>query len=46
MKQKSCIRTFGRVIYKTFRVIYSALLFYFFPYLSLILPFIAVSIRT
>ena len=43
MEHKSCIRTFGRFIYKTFRVIDGALLFYFFPFLSLVLPFIATS---
>ena len=35
----------ARGIFKFFRMIYGSWIFYFFPYMSLIMPYIAMMIR-
>ena len=41
MKVSGYARNFGRFIYKSFRMVYGAWIFYFLPYMSLIIPYIA-----
>lgn len=39
-------RKAGRFIYKMLRVLYASFIFYFLPYSSLFIPYVAVSMQT
>ena len=46
MRVSGMARNFGRFIYKSLRILYGSWIFYFLPYMSLFIPYVANLART